>query len=862
MKKETLNNEITADNIFVGKLFSGEENKQLHDKEWRLSKGQRMYSWSKEQINQLLEDIQYVQDNNINNYLLQSITISEDLDEVKVLDGQQRLTTLYLIKLAIAIVRYKKYAYDKINNSNNKKNNENYKVNNEVDRIEKIKQILNDLQDYYSFLKKQNIEVNNEVLDILSLNADHFEKDTNLELIENCEKSIDDILNRFNMSFKESVNKNKIKLNIFLEDHKSNIYELFNSKIYNFVSKIADAFLDDKSYKNTINDLCSDSLNDIKFEYSNCNKYTYNIFENLKIILLYLWNNIEQDENYLEYFENTLNNKLSINLTNLGEVNNQQEIKNFVNINSRGLKLDFSDQYKSWYLSKVLENIKNKDIQEKVFKNIDLFFDKVYKEYDIVKNGEDINLINDSLIHTINFYGHFTKHLDSRNNTDSNSEDDIETDIKGFFTLSTKEINTAWYSFQHMISISENCWNNTECKEKYFGNSELGKINIYEKLISEINECTDNDLPLFLKFWNKIIKGLKIYWEKIATENKNWYETSHQSRLLPYISLVLSNDVNEEITEQVLKDSVTAINSMSVILTLKGNWTNNMSKMDFIVKKVWDQFDKYTITWIDNDNVILDSKTKNVKTNIKCQQKLENIELFLTPQVVKFFIEKSKEQICYSWHTVISEYSNKCKYNKPGISNLNYQRFLYVLGNFQDKKLIENKFNIHHQIPQVLFKDTKSDQNKLNENYISNYFDNKSIIESLITDNSNPLIFTQLVEESWNKSWKHGTYLIRNSNQNEINLNIEYYFGEYLYFATQNDKPNEIEFKLKDNIEENSVIYSFKKIYDSIEQIVHNKVSIDILRSEDIDTNIKNIKNYKINKYLQLRNQLKNNWKY
>ena len=72
----------------------------LINKDFVVAKYQRGYKWSIEQVNQLLEDIKdfYTKSNN-SFYCLQPIIVTEsDTTKVwEVIDGQQRLTTIYII---------------------------------------------------------------------------------------------------------------------------------------------------------------------------------------------------------------------------------------------------------------------------------------------------------------------------------------------------------------------------------------------------------------------------------------------------------------------------------------------------------------------------------------------------------------------------------------------------------------------------------------------------------------------------------------------------------------------------------------------------------------------------------------------
>jgi len=62
---------------------------------------QRAYAWEDKQLLQLLEDIQDVSEGA--NYYIGSLIVSEQLGKYEVVDGQQRLTSLYLLLNCLGI---------------------------------------------------------------------------------------------------------------------------------------------------------------------------------------------------------------------------------------------------------------------------------------------------------------------------------------------------------------------------------------------------------------------------------------------------------------------------------------------------------------------------------------------------------------------------------------------------------------------------------------------------------------------------------------------------------------------------------------------------------------------------------------
>ena len=88
-------NEINSDKLYIKDIFQ---------KWYRIPEYQRPYVWAKDQINDLLDDISFAQQSDDNSdYFLGSIVFQTDTGDIGVdlLDGQQRLTTLFLLTAVI-----------------------------------------------------------------------------------------------------------------------------------------------------------------------------------------------------------------------------------------------------------------------------------------------------------------------------------------------------------------------------------------------------------------------------------------------------------------------------------------------------------------------------------------------------------------------------------------------------------------------------------------------------------------------------------------------------------------------------------------------------------------------------------------
>lgn len=83
-----------------GKVDKGNIN--LLDKLFEIPLYQRLYEWKKEQIETLLDDMKKAFDESKENYFIGNITTSKKGDKFMLIDGQQRLTTLWFVGFYLA----------------------------------------------------------------------------------------------------------------------------------------------------------------------------------------------------------------------------------------------------------------------------------------------------------------------------------------------------------------------------------------------------------------------------------------------------------------------------------------------------------------------------------------------------------------------------------------------------------------------------------------------------------------------------------------------------------------------------------------------------------------------------------------
>lgn len=86
------NNQMTAELLTISELFGGEA-------AYTVPVYQRNYAWRVEQIEQLINDVQDATSDNETGYFLGNLVVTkyDGTNEFEVIDGQQRLTTLYLL---------------------------------------------------------------------------------------------------------------------------------------------------------------------------------------------------------------------------------------------------------------------------------------------------------------------------------------------------------------------------------------------------------------------------------------------------------------------------------------------------------------------------------------------------------------------------------------------------------------------------------------------------------------------------------------------------------------------------------------------------------------------------------------------
>lgn len=202
-----------------------QEIKQLENKYFLIPSYQRGYRWDNKEVKELLEDINEFMLDKKNNgfYCLQPIVVKEDKSKYRIIDGQQRLTTIFLIIKYLKDKSYFKIEYETRAKSFNFLDEIKNKADNSADNI-----------DFYYFLKAYKCI------------KDFFENNQNIDR----DKFYDTLINNckvlwYEISNNESEQDVFIRLNIgkipLLEEE--NIKALFLSKN----EEIDDSDLEDRA---------------------------------------------------------------------------------------------------------------------------------------------------------------------------------------------------------------------------------------------------------------------------------------------------------------------------------------------------------------------------------------------------------------------------------------------------------------------------------------------------------------------------------------------------------------------------------------------------------------------------------------
>lgn len=293
-----------------------QEIKQLENKDFLIPSYQRGYRWDNKEVKELLEDInEFMLDKKDSGfYCLQPIVVKEDKSKYRIIDGQQRLTTIFLIIKYLKDKSYFKIEYETREKSFNFLDEIKNKADNSADNI-----------DFYYFLKAYKCI------------KDFFENNQNIDrdkfydtLINNCkvlwyeisnDESEQDVFIRLNIGKIPLLEEENIKAlflsknggvnNGDLEDRAKTWYEAEkklrakNDFSYLVLSKINKEYIEKESDNNILNDdflrigvylhaITKDNNQNVLFN------YFYNLKKNNK--LNEEWDKLEECINTLSKF--------------------------------------------------------------------------------------------------------------------------------------------------------------------------------------------------------------------------------------------------------------------------------------------------------------------------------------------------------------------------------------------------------------------------------------------------------------------------------------------------------------------------------------------------------------------------------
>lgn len=291
------------------------EIKQLENKDFLIPSYQRGYRWDNKEVKELLEDINdFMLTKKYNDfYCLQPIVVKEDKSKYRTIDGQQRLTTIFLIIKYLKDKDYFKIEYETREKSFNFLNEIKDKDDNSADNI-----------DFYYFLKAYKC-----IKDFFENNQNINKNEFYDTLVNNCKvlwyeisdnESEQDVFIRLNIGKIPLLEEENIKALFLskneeiddsnLEDRAKTWYEAEkklrtkNDFSYLVLSKINKEYIEKESDNNILNDdflRIGVYLNAIKEnEKQELFDYFYNLKKNNK--LNEEWNKLEECINTLSKF--------------------------------------------------------------------------------------------------------------------------------------------------------------------------------------------------------------------------------------------------------------------------------------------------------------------------------------------------------------------------------------------------------------------------------------------------------------------------------------------------------------------------------------------------------------------------------
>lgn len=350
---------------------------------------QRGYKWRKAQVEQLLKDLYEHYQSNNTFYCLQPLVVKKENDYYKVIDGQQRLTTIYMILKYLGVSKPYELSYESREKSKEFLENIDKDVNSENIDFYYMKEAYITIKEYF---KNKKEEDKNNIKELLEAESDKkvgfiwykIDDDT-----QNSDKEYE-IFSRLNIGKIELTNAELIKALFLKTWPNESDKELFKAKQIQISNEW-------DSIENTLqNDSFWYFINDNKKNYINRIEYIFDIIKNNldnKNEIRHTFN-----EYYNDFFENSENNIKFIIDIKWQEVKNIMYIFNYfyndlelfhligfiMCFNIKSIK-DIIDEYNRANTKddfrKLIKNIIHENIKNKIYdKNNELNLDDIKYE--------------------------------------------------------------------------------------------------------------------------------------------------------------------------------------------------------------------------------------------------------------------------------------------------------------------------------------------------------------------------------------------------------------------------------------------------------------------------------------------------
>ena len=373
----------------------------ISGKKFKIPSYQRGYKWRKAQVEQLLKDLYEHYQSNNTFYCLQPLVVKKENNHYKVIDGQQRLTTIYMILKYLGVSKPYELSYEsreksgefleKIDEKINYKNADNIDFHYMIKAYNTIKEYFKnkkeeDKNNIKKLLEKQNKDKNNKKVGFIWYEIDDTQNsDKEYEIFSRLNIGKIDLTNAElikalflktwpNESDKELLKAKQIQISNELDNIENTLqndsfWYFINDNKKNYINRIEYIF---DIIKNNL-----DNKNEIRHTF---NKYYNDFFENnknnIKSIIDIKWQEVKDIMYIFDYFYNDLE---LFHLIGFIMCFNIRSIKYIIDEYDRA---ETKDDFK-----KLIKKIIYEDIKNKIYdKNNELNLDDIkYEDKKIIK---------------------------------------------------------------------------------------------------------------------------------------------------------------------------------------------------------------------------------------------------------------------------------------------------------------------------------------------------------------------------------------------------------------------------------------------------------------------------------------------